>query len=198
MGPDDLGGGRSKDERRDRDRWIGVYIGALAVLLAIGATGGSNAAKEATLRNIEASNMWAFFQAKNIRRTSYQLAADELETMLLASATLDEDTRRTAGDRLAAYQDVIKTFTSEPSRREGLDELFERAKALEAERDVALRKDPYFDYGQALLQIAIVLASVAIISGGNTLLAASVLLGSAGAFLTFNGFTLMVDVPWIG
>ena len=51
------------------------------------------------------------------------------------------------------------------TRKEGLDELFVKGKALEAERDVALRKDPYFDWSQALLQIAIVLASVHLIIG---------------------------------
>jgi len=51
-------------------------------------------------------------------------------------------------------------LTSEPETGEGLKELMAKVKALEAQRDRAMRKDPYFDYGQALLQIAIVLASV--------------------------------------
>jgi hypothetical protein len=61
-----------------------------------------------------------------------------------------------------------------------------------------MRRDPYFDYGEALLQIAIVLASVAIISGGTPVLAASVLAGGLGALLTLNGFLLLVEVPFLG
>lgn len=47
-----------------REKMIGVYIGLLAVVLAICGMGGGNAAKESTLRNIEASNTWGFFQGK--------------------------------------------------------------------------------------------------------------------------------------
>ena len=47
--------------------------------------------------------------------------------------------------------------------------MFAKAKSIEADRDRALRKDPYFDLAQALLQIAIVLASVAIIAGTDLL-----------------------------
>ncbi len=61
-----------------------------------------------------------------------------------------------------------------------------------------MRKDPCFDYGQALLQIAIVLASVALISSGWPLLIASATMGTAGAIITLNGFLLLVDIPFIG
>ena len=64
-------------------------------------------------------------------------------------------------------------LTTDPERNEGLDELFAKGKALEAERDMALRKDPYFDWSQALLQIAIVLASVHLIIGNMMLLGLS-------------------------
>ena len=60
----------TKDER---NKWVGVYIGVLAVLLAICNVGGANATKDATHSNIAAANTWAFFQAKNIRRNSLGL-----------------------------------------------------------------------------------------------------------------------------
>jgi hypothetical protein len=61
-----------------------------------------------------------------------------------------------------------------------------------------MRKDPYFDYGQALLQIAIVLASVAIITGGLILLVLSGILAVAGTLITLNGFALFATLPFIG
>ena len=73
---------RLKTDKEEMKKWVGVYIGVLAVLLAICNVGGANAAKDATRANIEASNTWAFFQAKNIRRTIYTPAADELELLL--------------------------------------------------------------------------------------------------------------------
>ncbi len=89
-------------------------------------------------------------------------------------------------------------LTSEPKTKEGLDELFVKGKALEAERDVAMRKDPYFDYAQALLQIAIVLATVVLIVPQLWLLGVSAVVGVFGVILLLNGFTLAVAVPGIG
>src|ERR1044072_7100653 len=65
---DELGRDAEEANQRERDRWTGVYIGILAVILAICSMGGGNAAKDATLQNIEAANTWSFFQAKNLRR----------------------------------------------------------------------------------------------------------------------------------
>ena len=189
MSLDELAEDAIKD---NRTRWIGVYIGVLAVMLAICAMGGDNVDKDAQRFNIDASNTWAFFQAKNMRRTSVRLAADELELMLATSPSLDAAAKGTVQTKIDEYRAQDKKLTSDPEKQEGLDELFKKAKALEAERDKALAQDPYFDWSNALLQIAIVLASVSIISGGLFLLATSGALGLAGALLMLNGF-LMVD-----
>ncbi|MCV0370631.1 DUF4337 domain-containing protein [Filomicrobium sp.] len=178
-----------------RDRWIGVYIGVLAVVLAIAAMGGDNAAKTATIKNIEASNTWAFFQAKNLRRQIVRTQIENLELTLLASPGLDDASKAQLMARMAEHKASDSKLTTDPTSGEGLDELFVKGKALEQERDRAMAQDPYFDYGQALLQIAIVLASIAIISGGNALLGLSGVLGFAGALLTINGFTLAVSIP---
>jgi hypothetical protein len=186
----------------DRDRWVGVYIGVLAVMLAICSMGGGNAAKDATLKNIEAANTWAFFQAKNMRRHVLRVEVDDLTLRLKAEPDLTADGRTAIEAKIAEYKKQDLALTSDPDRpegqREGLDQLFEKGKRLEAERDVAMRKDPYFDYGEALLQIAIVLASISIITKGTVLLAASGLLAAAGGFLAFNGFTLAFAIPGLG
>jgi hypothetical protein len=203
MAWDELTRDAVEENGRDRERWIGVYIGILAVMLAICAMGGGNAAKDATLKNIEASNTWAFFQAKNMRRHVLRVEADDLDLRLKAEPDLTPDGREAITAKIAEYkkQDEILTVgdPDKPAdRREGLDQLFERGKRLEIERDVAMRKDPYFDYGEALLQIAIVLASISIIIRVGFLLAISGALGVAGALLTVNGFTLAVTLPGLG
>jgi hypothetical protein len=195
---DELGRGAGDDNQRDRDKWIGVYIGVLAVILAICAMGGNNASKEATLKNIEATNVWSFFQAKNMRRHVLRLEVDELELTALANPSLAPDARAAIEAKIAEYKKVDAELTSNPKSNEGLDELFNRGKALEAERDLAMRQDPYFDYGEALLQIAIVLGGVAIISGGAMILTTSAVMGVLGALMTINGFTLLLDIPFIG
>jgi hypothetical protein len=189
---------RLKSDDDQRNKWVGVYIGILAVLLAICGVGGGNAAKDATRANIEASNTWAFFQSKNIRRSSYQAAADELELLLAAQPNMPADAKTKFATKIQSYRDQIQKLTTDPARQEGLDELFVKGKALEAERDVALRKDPYFDWSQAMLQIAIVLASVHLIIGNFPLLALSGGLGGLGILLMLNGFTLLVPLPFLG
>jgi len=198
MAWDDVVRGAEDDNKRDRDKWIGVWIGILAVILAVCSMAGGNAAKEATLKNIEATNLWAFFQAKNMRRHVLHMQAEDLELRLVADPNMPDAAKTALQEKIASYRKQEQALTSDPSSNEGLDELFKRAKALEIERNLAMAKDPYFDYAQALLQIAIVLASVAIISGGSWLLMASFAIGGLGGLLTLNGFMLWFAIPLIG
>lgn len=183
------------DSVKSRERLIGVYVGILAVVLALCSLGDSNSQQDATHHNIAASNVWSFFQAKNARRQSLRLQADEFDVMLKATPAMPDDVKKLIEAKIADYKVQDKLLTSDPERGEGLDELFAKGKALEASRDEALKRNPYFDYGQAFLQIAIVLASVALISGGNYLLFGSFLLGGLGAVLTIGGFTLLIPLP---
>ncbi len=88
-------------DKTHRDRLIAVYIGILAVLLAVCGVGGGNAMKDATARNIEASNTWAFFQAKNIRRHELRLQIGEFEVLLASQPALPEAARAMIDDKIA-------------------------------------------------------------------------------------------------
>src|SRR5437762_13526086 len=81
-------------EARFRRR-AAVAIGVLAMLLAISGLGGGNATKEMLNANIQASDTYAFYQAKAIRQTSNQLAADQLEALLVVNSTVSADARAT-------------------------------------------------------------------------------------------------------
>src|ERR1700754_556499 len=85
------------DREKETDRFktrAAIAIAFFAMCLAITGLGGANATKEAFNNNISASNYFSFFQAKNIRQTSYQIAADELELAWLSSSSLPEDARK--------------------------------------------------------------------------------------------------------
>jgi hypothetical protein len=187
---------RLGDTASESNKWVGVYIGILAVVLAICNVGGANAAKDATRAHIEASNTWAFYQAKTIRRTAFTLAANELEMSIARDPGMSAPARKAVEDKIASYRAEIGRLKSDPE--DGTDQLQVKGKTLEAERDVALRRDPYFDWSQAFLQIAIVLASVHLIIGNPMLLILSRSLAALGVLLMLNGFTLAFRLPILG
>jgi hypothetical protein len=178
------------------NKWTAIYIALLAVLLAICSIGDDEVSQTVTRSSIEASNTYAFFQAKNIRQTSYELAADDFEYALLNPA-LDENSRKFLQEKSQKYRATAERYESEPAKGEGKKELLAKARAYETERELALTRDPYFDYAQGLLQIAIVLASSSLILGGSFLLWTSGLLGLVGALCMVNAYTLVVAVPFL-
>ncbi len=155
------------DADKESDRFkqrAAVVIAIFAMVLAITALGGSNAGKEAVNNNVLASNYFNFFQAKNMRQTALILAADQVELAWLNDAAVPDAAKETLRKKLDQYRKTVARYESEPETSEGKKELLARARDYEAKRDHALRQDPYFDYAEAMLQIAIVLISVAIIA----------------------------------
>lgn len=186
------------DQDKTHDKFkqrAAVVIAILAMILAITGLGGSNAGKEAVNNNVLASNYWNFFQAKNMRQTSIALAADQFELAFLSDPALPEEAKAALKKKIEGYRKTVARYESEPETNEGKKELIQRAKQHEALRDHALKQDPYFDYAEALLQIAIVLISVAIVADLVWLSFVGGALGILGTLLMLNGFTLLVEIP---
>ena len=192
---------RAADEQFRRR--AALSIGVLAMLLAIAGLGGENATKETINANISASDTWAFYQAKNIRRTANQLAADELDVVLATQSGLSVEARADIQRRIDRYKATVARYESEPDpadpdnplKGEGMRELTNRAQYYEAKRERAQRQDPNFDYSQALFQIAIVLGSVSIVAAARPLLWLGLSLGGLATLLLLNGFLLLADLP---
>lgn len=178
-----------------------VAIAVLALLLAITSLAGNNVNGDIINKNILASDTWAFYQAKNIRQTSYRLAADELEILL---PTLPQDQQKAATKKVDDYKATVSRYESEPDPKEpdnplkgeGKKQLLARAHELEKQRDHALEQAPNFDYSSALYQISIVLGSVAILATSRRLLLFSLSLGLLAFLLMLNGFFLFLPLPF--
>ena len=168
-----------------------LTISILAMVLAIASLGGSNAMKEATQENILAANAYAFYQAKNIRQTTYKLAANDLELQLAREPNMNAAAKAMFEKKIEDYKNTAARYESEPETKEGKKELMVRAKEHEAIRDHAMRQDPWFDYAEGALQIAIVLLSVSILGSIPTLYVVGTLLGIFGTVSTVNGFFLL-------
>jgi hypothetical protein len=196
MASTDIADNLTEAKELEAGRWIAIYIAVLAVLLSICSVGGGNSTKDATRTNIQASDIWAFYQAKNMRQTTYKVAAEGLQ-LRLAEPGLPDAVRKQIEEQIAAYRAEIDRLESEPQRGEGKKELAAKARQFEKDRDIALQQDPYFDYAQAFLQIAVVLASASIVLKNRALLTGSGLLGFLGILLMINGFTLAVDIPFL-
>ena len=178
-------------------RRAAVAIAVFAMLLAITSLGGQNATKEALNSNIEASNYFNFFQAKNMRQTAITLAVDEFELAWVNDPQIPETAKAALRRKLDDYRKTIARYESEPDTGEGKKELLAKAREYEQKRDRALKQDPYFDYAEALLQIAIVLISVAIIAEQVWLAYFGGVIGLIGALLMVNGYLLLIELPFL-
>jgi hypothetical protein len=172
----------SRSEReagiKDKAGWV---ITVLAALLAINAMiGGGNSSK--ILNNtIAASNTWAFFQAKSIKQTAYEIASVQAAD---------------AGNQVIAEKYAAKaaSYDSEPTTGEGKKELLAKARALDAERAEAKERSPWFTYAGSAFQIAIVLLTASILSVSDRLFQASVVVGAFGALLMSQALWLWLPI----
>ena len=137
--------------------WAAITISIFALLLAInGYFGGSNSSRVLS-KTIEANNLWAWYQAKNIRSVIYE-----------ESGKAEKAARQKAD----------------------MEEISEKARKAESERDIAKNRSPWFSYAGMALQLAIVLSSAAILAVMMPMLYVSVGVGIFGFVLLLNAMVM--------
>ena len=176
-------------------RLAAIYVGVAAMLLAIATLGGADATKEMLNANIHASDTYGFYQSKYIRQVNYQIAAEQLELLAAGMPGLSPDHLAKVDKLVKSYRETAARYASEPQKGEGKKELLAKAEEWEKKRDHAAAQTPNFEYAEALLQIAIVLGSVAIVAASPWLLGVSGVLAVGGVLLTLNGYLLLVPLP---
>ncbi|MBR1133431.1 DUF4337 domain-containing protein [Bradyrhizobium iriomotense] len=164
---------------------IALLIAVLALFLAISETLGKGAQTESISKNVEAANLWAFFQAKSIRRTVV-LTASEQGKLTLAGTT-DDALKAAVQKQVDDWTKTAARYRSEPETGEGTEQLAEKAKHAEHERDEATAKYHHFELASAAFQIGIVLASATIITGMIALAYVGGILTLAGLIMTALG-----------
>jgi Domain of unknown function (DUF4337) len=172
-------------EAAGENKKIALLIAVLALFLALSETLGKGAQTETISKNVAASNLWAFFQAKTVRRTVIQATSEQAK---LSLGVMGDDAAKAALQKqIDEWQKTAARYRSEPETGEGSEQLSERAKHAEEERDLAEAKYHHFELASAAFQIGIVLASATIITGMIALAWISGLLALAGIVITGLG-----------
>jgi Domain of unknown function (DUF4337) len=170
-------------EEAKGNKRVALLIAALALALALTEVAGDDAKTEAQMKNVESANLWAFFQAKTVRQTAVRGLSEVLPLLAPRPGREAE-----VEPLLQRWRADIGRWETEPETGEGRRELMARAKRAEEERDAAIRTDGRYDTASALLQVGIVMASAAIITGTAVLVWAGAALGGAGAVLSVLTF----------
>jgi len=167
------------------NRRIALLIAVLALFLSFSETLGKSAQTEAVDANVKSSDTWTFFQAKDIRRTTLNTAADQ--TALLAANVTDPAAKAAIDKQIEAWRATAARYESDPKTGEGRKELAERASKQEEERDLAMARYHHYELASAAFQVGIVLASAAVITGMVALAWFGGVLGVLGLVLTALG-----------
>jgi hypothetical protein len=174
-------------------RHVALTTALYAVLLAITSLGGNNAMKDMLMSQQLSSNQWSYYQSKSLKES---FARDRRES---AEAILAERGAMMRPDARTAYERRRNAAASDEARyAKEKEEILAQAKEYEKERDVGRAKDPYFDFGEVLLQLAIVTASISILSGSSPVYIFSIVMAVFGAVLSMNGFLLLFTLPFLG
>jgi hypothetical protein len=154
---------------------VSLAISVLAVLVAMVTVLGHREHTEAVLMQARATDTWNEYQARNIRSTMTSRTADMLT--LQPSANSD------------AVKDKLEEYAKQQEKwKDELKDDSEKAKEYESEVEVAEKKAVKFDMGEALLQIAVVLASITLLTRRQTFFVGGLALGIVGAVIAALGF----------
>ncbi len=131
----------------------------------------------ASLLGTQATDKWAYYQAKNIRRHNYELFLDLLST---SSAPVTER----AAEVKRKYQREIERYDEDKK------EIKNQAEEAEKERDVQRRKADRFDLGEGFLEVALVITSITLLTRRRVFWYLGMVIGLAGVAVTLSGLRL--------
>lgn len=142
-------------------RRVAVLISVLAAALAITQMGEKSSQNAYLTHHIAVSDDWAFYQAKHLRSAMSGTEAAVLQSLPGAADPAVQARIRQAQAYAARMQDDPKG--------DGMKQLAERARREEHLREAAFHRYHAFELVVGALEIAIVLASVSVVTRVNAL-----------------------------
>jgi hypothetical protein len=160
----DRAAAKEKERRESWTKYVSLMIVVLAVATGIGSLKAGGFGSRVLLNQSRASDAWAFYQSKSIKRHLAEMEARAGSAEARAIATAE----------IARYRDEEA-------------QVKQQAEEFEAQRDAAAKHGPPLGFAIASLQIAIALASVCLITKRKQLWAVSGVLGALGfGYLVFG------------
>ena len=161
---------------------IALLISVLALFLALSEVLGKNSQTHAITYNVKANDLWPFYQAKHVRQTVLNTAAEQMQ--LEVDRATDPAVKERLTKTIDGWKKTIARYDNEPSTNEGRKQLMARAQDAEHRRDLALARYHHYELASAAFQIGIVLASAEVITGIVALVYLSGMLGVIGIVFT--------------
>jgi len=156
---------------------VSLTISILAVLVAAVTLLGHRAHTEELLLQSQATDQWAFYQAKNIRLHEMQSMVDLLGTI----APLDKEKNAKLTEK---YEKEVERYNGDK------ENISEKAKDLEKERDTISHRADRFDGGEALIEIGLVICSITLLTKRKGFWFAGILVAAAGTVFAASGFLI--------
>lgn len=156
---------------------VSLTVSILAVLVAAVTLLGHRAHTEELLLQSQATDQWAFYQAKNIRLHEMQSMVDLLGTI----SPVDKEKNATLQEK---YKKEVERYESDK------DNISEKAKDLEKERDVVSHRADRFDGGEAFLEIGLVICSITLLTKRRGFWFGGMLVAAGGVLLAITGLLI--------
>jgi hypothetical protein len=171
-----------------------ITITIFAALLAITSWLGGQVSGRIMADNIELGDTWGFYQAKSIKQNMYRLNLDDLKVQI-ADPQTDKSLKPALQARADNYQKYIDVLESDPSG-EGKKEIMAKGRALEADRDSAKKRSPFFGMASTIIQIAIIFSTTAILAVSMALWYGSIGVGIIGLLILADGMWYFFPLPF--
>ena len=162
----------------DDEPWtlpVAITISILAVLVAMATLMGHRSSIEVVLLQTQASDQWAFYQAKNIRLHEMQSVADMLGVLAPADKGKADALRE-------KYRKETERYEKDK------EQISEKAKEFESERTVVSRREDRFDAGEVILEIALIICSLTLLTRRKAFWYSGIAIGVVGFFVGLSGF----------
>jgi hypothetical protein len=173
-----------------KEAWLN-YLALTTVIFAVCATlstfKGGGFSTRSVMSQSQASDQWAFFQAKSIKSYIYQMQKESMELRLLdLPKSTSKEMVNAHKEKIADYKKKIEKYEQDKS------DIQEKAKQLESVRDESQKHSQAFGMAVIFLQIAILLSSIAGLLKKKMVWYGGIATGLVGLFYFVNGFFVIL------